>query len=401
MSKKIRLLSLVTLTLLGAIAAAIISDSDTETSTFSDQDIFCSEFVPNEKATWTPGKPLAKWANQNPSERDQWSLFAALICQGDDPSPPLPSSLHGRTLVAAGKLALPESVPPTETVTVTVTEIEPPTSEPAYWNEDWDSALVPSDWLTSRVSFPALESPYSLAPYAFVSDPFGGDENTVLRLQAAYDSRLATDYSTRQLVSLYRGASNSYSGYQTVNEETWYRIKFGFSSGNVFSSGQFTWLVEWHTDDDTQAQGGNSPGLAVEGDYPLSSSGSTNPRFVLRWANGNPSSPTYTYWPSSDTGEFNQWLPIPIEYDRYYDMVFHVIWSRDPTIGKLEWWVDGVRKLSRNMATQYTNPNNFNIQSYHTFGLYNYRYNVTGTTDVYFSQAAAGKTAASVGFTVP
>lgn len=393
-----KLLPLVALALLGMVSATALVSS-TETATFDDQDIFCFEFVPNEKATWAPGKPLAKWANQNPGERDQWSLFAALICQGDDPSPPSLSSLHGKTLVAAGKLALPETVPAPTTTTTTTTE--PPPSEPAYWNEDWDSALVPTDWLTSRVSFPSLESPYSLATYAFVSDPFGTNENTVLRLRAAYDSRLSTDYSARQLVSLYRGASNSYSGYQTINEETWYRVRLGFPIGNVFSSGQFTWLVEWHTDDSTQAQGGNSPGLAVEGDYPLNPNGSTNPRLILRWASGTPSNPTYTYWPSSGTGTFNQWLPIPIEYGRYYDMVFHVVWSLDPTIGKLEWWVDGIRKVSRNMITQYANPNNFNNQSYHTFGIYNYRYNVTNTTDVYFSQTAAGKTATSIGFAGP
>lgn len=71
-----------------------------------DRVIFCSEFVPNERASWQPGKVLAKWAAQNPGERDIWSAFADAICAGQSPSPPPLATLHGKTLVAVGKMAL-------------------------------------------------------------------------------------------------------------------------------------------------------------------------------------------------------------------------------------------------------------------------------------------------------
>lgn len=70
------------------------------------RDIFCAEFFPNEKATWAPGKPLAKWAQQNPGEVAAWAAFADAICAGQSPAPPSLATLHGKAIVAAGKEAL-------------------------------------------------------------------------------------------------------------------------------------------------------------------------------------------------------------------------------------------------------------------------------------------------------
>lgn len=268
---------------------------------------------------------------------------------------------------------------------------EPPPVSP-YWNEDWAGAAVPANWLTEvRTGF---------TTYAFPDDPLS-TRGKVLRLRDAYDSGIGTAYNSAalQLVSLYRSAANSRSGYLTINEETWYRQRVMWPSGNAWCDGdEVNWTIEWHVDNSTQSAGGNSPGLYVVGGYPLTSDGTTSPSgMILRWSAVTPSSPTNTYWPNSDAGgAYATKTPIAITPDQWYNMLFHVIWSKDAGTGLLEWWVDGVQQVSRNMVTLFTNAANFNSASYHTFGLYNYRYNVTRDSTTYFDTCRAGSTEGSV-----
>lgn len=258
-----------------------------------------------------------------------------------------------------------------------------------YWAEDWASAVVPANWLTE------IRTPQTT--YAFVDDPLA-QRGKVLRLRNVYDAGIPTNYtnSALQLVSLYRTAANARSGYLTVSEETWYRTRIMFPSGNVFCSGDSNFLVEWHVDNNTQSLGGNSPGLYVACDFPLLTTGGVNPRLILRWASGSPSAPSYTYWPSTGAGGYNEQAGPAVIFDQWQDHLVRVIWSTNPAIGRLDWWIDGVSKVARNMSTLYTNPNNQNGASYHTFGLYNYRYNVTGNSSAYFDSCLAGLTEGSV-----
>jgi hypothetical protein len=265
----------------------------------------------------------------------------------------------------------------------------PPGGGTIWWDEDWTSASVPANWTT--------EVRNSSTTYAFVADPLG-QKGTVLRLRCAYNSAQPTDYSSAglQLVSLYRQASVAHSGYLTINEETWYRVEVMWPSGNAFSDGETNFVVEWHVDNGTQ-QFGNSSSIYTPGNFPLTSDGTSAPRGIgLRWNAGSAGNVQETYWPSSATGAYGNFTPITIVPNQWYDMLFHVVWSTNSADGLLEWWVDDVEKVSRSMQTLYTNPNNFNNQSYQTFGVYNYRYNITNDSNVYINRLAAGTTESSV-----
>lgn len=270
-----------------------------------------------------------------------------------------------------------------------------PVTDP-YWSEDWSSGALPANWTTEKSVFGAGST--NNLSYSFPTDPTS-TYGSVLLLSCNQDTGKTTDYASnsKQLVSLYRTAQNAHSGYQQVAEETWYRVRFMVPTGSVQSNGDTNNIVEWHTDSNTQSLGGNSPALWLWGGFPLTSGGTTAPQIILRWASGSPSSPTYTYWPSSDgSGSYAQKNPIAVTHDHWYEAKFHVIWSKDSGVGLVEWWLDSVSKLSRQMATCYTNANLTNGQSYHTFGLYNYRYNVTGDSDVYFDLCMGGPDEASV-----
>lgn len=98
--------------------------------------IFCADFVPNEKASWASGAVLNKWARANPGEVSRWTAFAEGICAEQSPSEPAMTTLHGKTLLAAGRMALPEPPPPPTTTTTTEpppTTTGPPPSTAQLW----------------------------------------------------------------------------------------------------------------------------------------------------------------------------------------------------------------------------------------------------------------------------
>ena len=273
----------------------------------------------------------------------------------------------------------------------------------AYWDELWTGGAVPANWST-EINTSGLGDPGKIT-YSFVTDPLG-TYGTVLRLRCEQDPAKSTSYNSadRQLVSLYRGASVAHSGYQQVAEETWYRVRFMFPSGAVFSNGDTNFLVEFHTDGDTQNGGpftsqgvrGNSSGLYLYGGFPLVSGGTTTPGILLRWNAGPLDNQQATYWPSVGSGSYADKTPIAITNNHWYESLWHVIWSKNSGTGKMEWWLDGDLKVSRTMATCYENTNLLNDQSYQTFGVYDYRYNVSGTSTVYFDRVAGGPDQASV-----
>ena len=274
----------------------------------------------------------------------------------------------------------------------------PVTPEPggnAYWYETWDSGTVPAGWSTEVNAF-GLGNP-GLITYDFPTDPLG-QYGKVVRFQCRYDPAKSTNYNSpdKQLVSFYRGANNAHSGYGQLHEETWYSGRLMWPSGAAWSDGETNFLYEWHTDNSTQSMGGNSPGMMWFGGYPLTSDGTTNGGLVLRWAGGTPSSPTYEYWPSSGNGAQSQVQPVPFPTDTWFDVVFRVVWSRDPSKGRVEWYVNGQQKYAATRATLYANSSLPNGQSYNTFGIYDYRYNVTRTSTVYWDRVAAGPSRASV-----
>jgi hypothetical protein len=109
------------------------------------------------------------------------------------------------------------------------------------------------------------------------------------------------------------------------------------------------------------------------------------PRLFLRLLGGTVTAPqSYTV----------KLRPNSLRYNHWYDIVFHFVWSPDPSIGLAEWWVDGKQKASVAFPTLYTLPDG--SHSYNGFGLYNYRLAVAWTSEVQFDDVALGPDRASV-----
>lgn len=95
---------------LAGLSLALVAGGST--TALDDKTTFCTQFVPNEKASWNSGAVLNKWWRANPGEVSRWTAFADGICADQSPASPAVSTLHGKTLVAAGEMALPETPPP-------------------------------------------------------------------------------------------------------------------------------------------------------------------------------------------------------------------------------------------------------------------------------------------------
>ncbi|HLG90678.1 MAG TPA: heparin lyase I family protein, partial [Candidatus Saccharimonadales bacterium] len=245
----------------------------------------------------------------------------------------------------------------------------PPTG--AYFYDDFSNGLT--KWSTEGTS----------SSFAIVDDGSGGKALTLTVTPTSSGPNASSE-----LAAVYLGAQSAHSGYQTTNEETWYRTGVRFPSGSYIpTTGEWNWLVEWHTDNKTQVAGGNSTGMSVLTDYPVTTSPGQNPRLRLRNTSGSPSNPTYNYF----TLPSNSLL-----YSHWYDSVYHIIWSTNPNIGLIEWWLDGQQIASYRGATLYTNSDG--TLSYNNFGLYNYRLHATWNSTVQFRKVIIGPSAASIGF---
>jgi len=99
------------------VAAGFVVSSQLEAAVSDDRTVFCSEKLPNLYVS----SPYLRWARQNSVERDVWAHFADAICVGQDPSPPSLVTAYGKSLIADGKMALPE-----QQVITTTTETLPP-----------------------------------------------------------------------------------------------------------------------------------------------------------------------------------------------------------------------------------------------------------------------------------
>jgi hypothetical protein len=173
-----------------------------------------------------------------------------------------------------------------------------------------------------------------------------------------------------------------------LGQDTWYRVRMKLPS-NAYAptTGQWNWLVEWHDDAHTQGYGANSTALGIFTDYPtVSGAVGQNPRLALRLAGGKSASPTYRAieLPSNS-----------LQYDHWYDLVFHFVWHTDSNIGYVQWWVDGNKWADLHFPTLFVNPDG--TQSYNLYGLYNYHLAAPWTSEVDYDSAAIGPSLSSVG----
>jgi hypothetical protein len=114
--------------LVAGVTAWLVVTSSNSTSA-DDGAIFCSEYVPLLQAS----SLYAKWAASYKGERDQWLAFSSAICAGQSPPSPALVSSFGKSLIAAGKMALPE-VPAATSTTTTITSTTTTTTPPLPGN---------------------------------------------------------------------------------------------------------------------------------------------------------------------------------------------------------------------------------------------------------------------------
>jgi hypothetical protein len=171
---------------------------------------------------------------------------------------------------------------------------------------------------------------------------------------------------------------------------TWYHVRVRFPGGRYKPTpGEWNWLVVWHNDSRTSSfPHANSIAMGVLTDYKQTSrvvKPGRRPRLFLRLLGGDVTAPqSYTV----------KLLPNSLRYDRWYDILFHFVWSPDPRIGLAEWWVNGRLRASVAFPTLYTLPDG--SHSYNGFGLYNYRLHAPWTSEVDFDNVALGPDRASV-----
>jgi len=247
-----------------------------------------------------------------------------------------------------------------------------------------EASFPPPGWTLSNF-FPTG------ATYARVPDPLG-QEGNVLRLRCVNSSpTLPTDYSSAALQQAAMDIGTS-GAHALRGNNTWYRYKIMFPTGNVFCNGTSNFLVEWHVNE----TGPLSPGLFAYGSYPLTSQGTTHPKLVFVMRSGNISAPTEVYWPGGGTGQTGlnnaEALAAPLLTNHWYDIVFHIIWSENPSVGLFEWWIDGTLIVSQNQATYYTVASETL-----TNAVYNYRYNVLGDSSIYYALIQIADSAADIG----
>jgi hypothetical protein len=223
----------------------------------------------------------------------------------------------------------------------------------------------------------------------------GTDQNSGTAVALTTTGTSAGPNAASQCTTTWVNEPYAYAGWSPTDnapvqgQSTWYHVSMDLPSGAYApTTGEWNWLVEWHNDPHTGASGAQpvSIALGIYTDWPVvAGQVGANPQLVLRLAGGSSADPTYE----------NVYLPGPVQYDHWYSLTFHFVWSTDPAAGLAEWFVDGRQITSQSFPTLFANPDG--TQSYNSFGVYNYHLSAPWTSTVEFDNVAIGPSQASVG----
>jgi Polysaccharide lyase len=189
-------------------------------------------------------------------------------------------------------------------------------------------------------------------------------------------------------------------------EETWYRFKVRLpldyaptpSRQNTF----FGLHVDHKTENDARAAGqtaySNNIGIVGDGDYNVLCPGSpmfcktkgTNPRLWIQIAGGLTTDP----W---SVAVRQVVLPETITLGQWHDVVLHYVFSPDPSVGYVQWWVDGAKKYDQHVATSYRRRDGTLGYAFDAIFM-DYRLWANWAASIDFDEAVWGPTAASIGF---
>jgi hypothetical protein len=269
------------------------------------------------------------------------------------------------------------TTPTTSTTTSTATTTTPQVDSP-FFSENFDAGLagISSLWRSTPDR--------TTNPSQFINEPGNPDGAVGLFTKAG-----SYQPNTGQMSSLWLTSFNSLSGWdqesnKAVNGQgSWYHQQFKLPSGAYLPTpSEWNWLVVWHDDDHTSSYGACcSTAIGVFNDSFLTNA------LIFRLAGGDSSNPTYDY---------SCKLPAnSLQYDHWYDSVEHIYWSTSSTVGRVEWWLDGVQICSKSFPTLFSNPDG--TISYNTFGIYNYHAYSSSDSRVDYDNVSIGSSRASVG----
>jgi hypothetical protein len=223
-------------------------------------------------------------------------------------------------------------------------------------------------------------------PPQIVNDPLGSGQH-VLDLTADLSDTSSTCCGSVQRVDL---AKNPISSTAHEGLEIWKVEEFDFpknATGGLPpyqpTCGEWNEIDQWHTAT-LPVVGYQEFELTLQTD-----SSCANPHFLGIVEGGDLAhgTPGYTTWKSS----------MNVQYDHWYKLVQHIIWSCDPTKGLNETWIDGVKLASVQRATLYCNSST-GVTDTPTAHLSNYHRQASFANTILFRDYKIGTTSASIGF---
>jgi Polysaccharide lyase len=190
-----------------------------------------------------------------------------------------------------------------------------------------------------------------------------------------------------------------------MHEETWYRFHIRLAPGFLATPQTQNSLMEFHVDSrteaDAKAHGGITAysttieiiadGTKCPGSPAYCTVPGTNPRLFLQVPGGST---------SCGTACLDRIFPFAsnsLLVNHWYDFVLHMVWDASPTVGYVQWWVDGTKMVDKHTSTLYKRSDG--TWSYgESMGLYNYRHWASWASAVDGEDFIWGPTASSINF---
>jgi hypothetical protein len=279
-----------------------------------------------------------------------------------------------------------------------------------YESEPFNGLLTNPGWYTDK-----------FGPLQWPADGLG---NQAVRLEAcasssssSHCSSSTSSYGQETAVSVCKGEIQ-HAGYQPgtgsgsgcidngngMHEETWYRFHIRLAPGYLATPGTQNALMEFHVDSksesDAKSHGGGTAystefnikadGTSCSGSPAYCTTPGTNPRLFIQVPGGPTSNP-------HSAARFYPFASNSLLVDHWYDMVLHMVWDASPSVGYVQWWVDGTKMLDVHTPTLYARSDG--TWSYaQSMGLYNYRHWANWSSAVDGEGLIWGPTADSINF---
>jgi Polysaccharide lyase len=174
--------------------------------------------------------------------------------------------------------------------------------------------------------------------------------------------------------------------------ETWDTYLLCIPNAFVASPGEWNWFLQWHNDSGyyrfSVPGGWEEVNVAIG----LRHRAGRIDRWFLRTYGGADTAPGH------GTTRYEMRGPA-LSRNRWITFVQHVVWSPDPTVGLVEWWVDGRRVGSRHTPTLYRRQDGSASYVNYQLGYYRFSPPSLGLRDatVYLKGVRIGPTAGSIG----